>query len=144
MERSNFSITISGNQAPAEVFESILRFRAWWSGYYSEEFSGQAENIGDVFEFKAGEGQHYSKQKLIELIPGKKIAWLVTDSRLSFLEQKDEWTGTKLIFEISPAGNNTQVKFIHEGLTPRSECYDACAPAWTQYIQNKLQSLINQ
>lgn len=100
--------------------------------------------LGDEFIFKAGDGVHYSKQKLVELVPNKKIAWLVTDSELSFLQQKDEWTGTKLIFEISTTGVNTQVKFTHEGLTPTSECYDACAPAWTQYIQNKLQIRINK
>jgi hypothetical protein len=63
---------------------------------------------------------------------------------LSFLEQTDEWTGTKVIFEIAKKGEKTQLTFTHQGLTSEVECYDACAPAWTQYVQNKLLPLIEK
>ena len=77
----------------------------------------------------------------MELIPGKKVVWLVTDSDLKF-ENHDEWTGTKLIFEISPSGNKTQVKFTYEGLNPSFQCYDDCSWGWTQLIQESLSSFI--
>ena len=70
------------------------------------------------------------------------MVWLITESKLNFLEKKDEWTGTKVIFTISKKGGKTQLTFTHEGLTPEIECYDACAPAWNQYVQNKLLPLI--
>lgn len=143
METTDFTLSVSVNKTPQEVFKAITNVRGWWSGYFSEEFDGNSEKLNDEFSFRAGEGVHYSKQKLVEVIPNEKIVWLITESNLSFLEKTDEWTGTKVIFEIKEKGNKTQLTFTHEGLNPKVECYDACAPAWTQYMRNKLLPLIN-
>ncbi|MBS1602096.1 MAG: SRPBCC domain-containing protein, partial [Bacteroidetes bacterium] len=86
---------------------------------------------------------HYSKQRLVEFVPDKKVVWLVTDSSLNFVEDKDEWTGTKISFEVSSKGDKTEVRFTHEGLVPGQECYDACSNAWGDYIQKSLRSLIS-
>ena len=142
MKNKNFTVTLVVDQSPEEVFDAIRDVRSWWFGYYSEDIKGDTEKLNDEFSFRAGGGAHYSKQKLIEVIPNKKVVWLITESELSFLEKKDEWTGPKIIFDISIKDNNTQLTFIHEGLTPDIECYNACAPAWSQYIQNKLLPLI--
>jgi uncharacterized protein YndB with AHSA1/START domain len=143
MTTTDFSLTLTSSQTPEQVFEAITNVPAWWSGYYSEEIKGGTKKLNDEFSFFAAAGPHYSKQKLVELIPNKKIVWLITESDLGFLEHKSEWTGTKVIFEISEKDGKTQLVFTHEGLTPQSECYDACAPGWTQYLQNKLSPLIN-
>ena len=142
MKNKNFTATLVVDQTPEEVFNAVRNVRGWWSGYYSEEIKGDSKELNDEFSFRAGEGVHYSKQKLIEVIPNKKLVWMITESELSFLEKKDEWTGTKVIFDISTKGDKTQLVFTHDGLTPEVECYDACAPAWSQYIQNKLLPLI--
>jgi hypothetical protein len=131
-------------KAPKEVFQDVLNVREWWSGYHSEEFEGSTEKLNDEFGFSAAAGAHYSKQKLVELIPGKRIVWLVTDSDFDYIKKRDEWTGTKLIFEISKEIDKTKLTFTHQGLTPEVECYNSCAPSWTQYLQNKLLPLINE
>jgi len=142
MKTQDLTITMQVDQTPEEVFNAIRNVRGWWSGYYSEDITGDTEQLNDVFSFRAGGGAHYSRQKLIEVIPKKKVVWLITDSKLDFLEKKDEWTGTKVSFDISTKGNKTELVFTHEGLTPEIECYNACAPAWSQYLQNKLLPLI--
>jgi hypothetical protein len=142
MKNKNFTTTLIVDQTPEEVFNVVRNVRGWWSGYYSEEIKGDTEELNDEFSFRAGGGAHYSRQKLIEVIPDKKVVWLVTDSKLDFLEKKDEWTGTKIIFDISTKVNKTQLVFTHDGLMPEIECYNACAPAWSQYLHNKLLPLI--
>ena len=144
MKNKNFTTTLIVDQTPEEVFNVVRNVRGWWSGYYSEDIKGDTEELNDEFSFRAGGGAHYSRQKLIEVIPNKKIVWLVTDSELDFLEKKDEWTGTKVSFDISAKGNKTELAFTHEGLTPEIECYNSCAPAWSQYLQNKLLPLITK
>lgn len=144
MGTKDFTTVITTDQSAEDVFSAIKNVRGWWSGLYGEEFEGSSEKLNDEFTFRAGEGMHYSKQKLVELVPGKKITWLVTDSKLDFLENKSEWTNTKICFEISKQGAKTQIHFTHMGLVPEIECYDSCAPAWTQYVQEKLLSLITK
>ena len=142
MKTKNFTFTLQTTQSPQKVFKAMQDVRNWWSGYYSEKITGSTINLNDEFSFEAGDGLHSTKHKLIEVVPDKKVVWLTTYCKLDFIEHKDEWTGTKIIFEITTKGNSTELKFTHEGLTPTVECYNACAPAWTQYLENKLKPLI--
>ena len=142
MKNKSFSTSFLVDQSPEEVFNAVINVRGWWSGYYAEEFEGNTAKLNDEFSFIAAGGVHYSKQKLIEVIPGKKVVWLITDAALSFVDKQDEWVGTKVIFDISKKVNKTELVFTHEGLVPEFECYDSCAPAWEQYVQNKLYALI--
>lgn len=143
MRTKDFTLALVTDRSPEEVFYAIKNVREWWSGYYEEEIQGETENLHDEFDFTAAGGAHFSKQKLIEVIPNKKIVWLITESKFTFIEKPDEWTGTKVIFEITRTNDKTHLVFTHEGLTPEVECYDDCAPAWTQYLQNKLLRIIN-
>jgi hypothetical protein len=135
---NNYSATYLVDQSPTEICNAIINVRNWWSGLYAEEIEGSSEMPDDEFTFRAGGGAHYSKQKLVELIPGKKIVWLVTESKLSFIEKKDEWVGTKLCFEFSPQGKKTEVRFTHIGLVPAIECYGDCSGAWGNYLEKFL------
>lgn len=143
-KKSSFTTEILVDQAPAEVFKVIKNVRSWWSGAYREEIIGKSDKLNDEFSIRAGGGAHYSRQKLVELVPNKKIVWLVTDSNLSFVKDGREWNGTKISFEISEFENKTKVVFSHIGLFPEMECYTSCTPAWTQYIQGTLLNLLTK
>jgi len=137
MKTSDFTTVILVDQTPEEAFDSINNVRDWWPG----EIEGNTKKLNDEFTYRYKQ-MHYSKQKLVEVIPGKKVVWLVTDSSLNFVQNKGEWTGTKIIFEISEKGNKTQVRFTHQGLVPQFECFDACSNAWTDIIRDGLRGLI--
>jgi hypothetical protein len=138
----DFTTALLVDQSPKEVFAAVMNVRGWWSGLYSETINGKTEKLDDEFSFRAGGGAHYTEQKLIELVPEKKVVWLVTKADLTFVDKKDEWKGTKLVFEIAAKKNKTELRFTHQGLVPEFECYDACSSAWQQYLDEKLLALI--
>ena len=138
----DFTATFLVDQSPAEVFNAVRNVRGWWQGLHSEDIKGETEKLHDEFSFSAGNGAHYTEQKMIELVPDRRVVWLVTKSQLTFIEKQDEWQGTKLIFDISPKGNKTQLQFTHEGLAPDVECYDTCSNVWQAYLREKLLALI--
>jgi hypothetical protein len=137
MKNQNLTATFTVDQTPEEAFAAINNVRGWWSA----EIEGGTDKLGDVFIYRYKD-VHFSKQKITEFIPGKKVVWLVLDSYLSFIEDKTEWNGTKITFEIDNKGDTTEIRFTHVGLVPDHECFDVCSNAWGSYINGSLRSLI--
>jgi len=141
MGSADYSTTLLVDQSPEEVFAAINNVRGWWTG--KPGIAGRTNKLGDEFTYRY-EPHHYSKQKITEFIPGKKVVWHVTDSSLNFVEDKSEWKGTDIMFEIAQKGAKTEVRFTHVGLVPEVECYNACSNAWGSYINGSLRSLITK
>ena len=133
----NYTTSFTVDQSPEAVFDAVNNVRAWWSG----EFEGTTSKLGDVFSYRYKEF-HYSKQEVIELVPASRVAWHVLEGTLSFVEDKTEWTGTTITFDVVRKAGRTQVVFTHVGLKPHVECYDTCSDAWTSLIQGSLKQLI--
>lgn len=137
MKTSNFTTTILVDQTPKEVFNAINNVRGWWS----EEIEGSTEHLNDEFKYHY-EDVHIARMKLIEVIPNKKVVWLVMDNYFKFTQDKSEWKGNKIIFDITEEGNKTQLQFTQLGLVPEYECYEICKDAWSNYINTSLHSSI--
>jgi hypothetical protein len=137
MDNQNFTSTILVEQSPAEVFKAVNNPKAWWS----DEIEGNTDKLNDELTYHFGDN-HRSKMKIIEMVPDKRVVWLVEDNYFKSIKDKSEWVGNKIIFEISKQGDKTQLVFTQIGLTPAYECYNACHYAWTGFIQKSLQSLI--
>jgi hypothetical protein len=129
-----FSTAIEVSTSPQVVFNCITDVKNYWS----KDFEGSSKKLNDEFIIHHP-GQHYSRQKLVEVIPDQKIVWLVTESRLDWLQKdKQEWTNSKMIFQITPAANKTILHFTHEGLVPEKECYGMCQKGWSMIIKDWL------
>jgi hypothetical protein len=137
MTTTDFTTTIVVDATQADVFKAINNVRGWWQG----EVEGSTNKLHDEFIYRM-QDIHYSNQRIVEFIPNEKVVWLVTESKLNFVSDKMEWTGTKIIFEIKEINNKTQVRFTHQGLVPEFQCYNDCSNAWSLLIQESLYSLI--
>ena len=132
-----FTTTFTVDQTPEEVFAAVNNVRGWWSG----NIEGKTDKLSEEWTYRYKDF-HYSKQKITELVPGKKVVWLVLDSYLDFVKDKTEWNGTKITFEISKKDKKTELRFTHVGLVPEYECYDDCSNACGSYVNGSLRSLI--
>jgi len=139
MKTQDYTASITVNATAHEAFKSINSVSKWWT----ENLEGSSQKQGDEFTVRFDDA-HVSTQKLVEVIPDKKIVWLVTDSKLNFVKDKHEWTNTKISFEIAEKGGITQINFSHIGLVPGIECYNGCTNAWSQYIKGSLFKLLTE
>lgn len=147
MKDNSYQITIEINSSSQDVFNHINNVSKWWTriaGGQQTEFEGQSTKLKDEFVLRHGSA-HYSRHKLSEIVSIKKIVWLVTDSRLNWIKgNKEEWTGTKMIFELIPQGDKTVLHFVHEGLVPELECYEHCVQFWNRVIRDWLINYITR
>ena len=135
------AVTIEVARPPRHVFECILDVSKWWGG---KDLKGSTRLLNDEFTIKHGD-VHYSRQRMIEVVPGQRVVWLITESRLAWLERnKHEWTDTRLIFEVTPKGDGAVLHFTHEGLVPEQECHASCSEGWNLVIKDYLFNFITE
>ena len=139
MKQQDFHCSIAADISPKEAFDSINQVSAWWA----KNFEGSSQHSGDLFTVRFGET--FVRFKVAESIPGKKAVWEVIDCNLHWIEDKTEWNGTQVVWELSPtADGGTKIDFTHIGLVPEAECYSSCEPGWTKHVKGSLLSLMTQ
>ncbi|TMV42836.1 SRPBCC domain-containing protein [Paenibacillus mesophilus] len=133
----NYNAVFTVDQSPEVVFNAINNVRGWWS----QEIEGDTDKLGTVFSYHYKD-IHRCKMEITELIRNEKVVWYVQENYFSFTQDKTEWTGTTINFEISRKGDKTEVKFTHIGLVPHFECFNTCTEGWNNYVNGSLRSLI--
>lgn len=113
---AKYTVEMEIAKSPKDVFNHLINLKKWWP----EDFEGEDIKLNSEFALGIGDS-HYSKSKVIEFIPGKKLAWLTTES----IRKTDnfQWTGTKMIFELTPKDANIILKFTYDGVVFENE-YD--------------------
>lgn len=125
MSEASFNATIRVDEPPEAVFDAVLDVRGWWS----HEITGESAKPGDVFHF-SDQGITSSSFRLAEMVPGKRVVWHIDDAYLAFVDDHDEWTGTRIVFDIKSEDEGSTVHFTHEGLLHSVECFTACSRGW--------------
>jgi len=134
----SYRSSIVVNENAIEAYDKISRVNEWWVA----NFEGSAKNLGDAFKVTLGET--FVTFKITEAIPGIKVTWLVTDSWLPWQNDKTEWTGTEVVFEILEEGDSTKIDMTHVGLTPEVECFENCQTGWNHFINRSLVKFMNE
>ena len=138
MTKTDFTARIVAERSPEEVFDAIANVGNWWT----ESFKGSARNVGDTFSVTFGETS--VDFKITESLTGTRVKWLVTNCYLHWLNNKNEWTGTSIAWEISPEGDTTTVVMTHIGLVPEIECFESCKKGWDFFIGESLFKLLSE
>ncbi|QOR76182.1 MAG: SRPBCC domain-containing protein [Thermoflavifilum sp.] len=136
---SDFNCSITVPASASRAFQSICNVDAWWT----TDLHGNTQHLNDSFTV-AFYGETFVKFLITEMLPEKKIIWLVTDCYLHWIENKHEWTNTRVIWEIVQQGNQTHIHMTHEGLIPSAECYASCKEGWNEHIRGSLFQLLTQ
>ncbi|AFT98744.1 SRPBCC domain-containing protein [Nocardia vulneris] len=145
----HMTATMSVDRTPDEVFAAITDVRGWWNA----NIIGDTAALHDEFIFNddfayAGEtvkekkGIRFSRFRITEVVPGRRMVWHVVDSCLTFVDDQHEWTDTHVVFDLVPTPGGTTLNFTHEGLNAESECFESCSRGWTFYITTSLPQLI--
>jgi hypothetical protein len=134
----DFNSTISAKISAVEAIKRISKVTEWWG----VTFTGNSEKLDDKFSIKMG-GDSYFDFTVSELVPGKRLVWLVRDCNMPWYSNKKEWATTKLIFDLSENNGETTLNFTHEGLKPGIDCYQDCESGWTHWINTSLLSYFN-
>jgi hypothetical protein len=137
MAKRYLTVEFTVDATPDAAFAAINNPRAWWS----PDITGDTIEVGDDFTY-AYEDIHRSTQRVAELEPGRKVVWHVVEGYLNFTADPAEWTDTDVVFDITPAGNQTRVRLTHVGLDQETECFEACTKGWEYYAGEKLPELI--
>ena len=137
MEDQKYQCVINAGCTNQETFDFINDLPLWWT----VDFEGSTQNVGDTFTVHFGD--IFKTFEVKELVAGKKIIWQVIDCYMPWLENKHEWTGTSIIWDISTENNSTKVTMTHLGLVPEVECYKDCEKGWNYYLNESLAKLLN-
>ncbi|MEQ1566559.1 MAG: SRPBCC domain-containing protein [Myxococcota bacterium] len=137
MTNADLSITMTVDAEPNRVFEAIVDVGSWWSG----TIDGTADRVGAEFRYRYAD-LHDSTQRVVDHVPGRRVAWRVTHAHLSFVDKPDEWRETELVFELEPRGSGTYLRFTHSGLRPSFGCYEACSGGWATLLTRNLRARI--
>ena len=137
-EQKNYHSSITANISAEEAYVKISKVNNWWA----LNFEGSAQKKGDVFTVRFGDT--FVTFKIAVAIPGRKFTWYAMDCLLPWLNDKTEWTGTEIVFEISRENNATKIDMTHIGLTPEVECYDQCEKGWDHFIKESLFKFVTE
>ena len=137
-DNDSLQIIFKIDKAPEQVYKAINNVRGWWTGC----IVGNTDRVGDIWIY-CYPNIHFTKLEITQLVPGKKVAWQVLDSYIDVDGDKEEWTGTDIVFDIAKTSSGTELTFTHIGLVPSFVCYNGCREGWTFYINESLPLFIS-
>lgn len=106
----------------------------WWSSY----ITGPDPETGEA-QLKWPHSGHHARVRLSMLEEPGNVVWSVLEHR-----PMKEWDGTSIRISLKEDGSNkTNLRLVHIGLTPESECFQNCSAGW-EYLVGLLKKVAEQ
>lgn len=103
--------------------------------------------LGDRAKFTFPPGKSYWTFEVTLLEPHERIEMTCVEAaHLHEGQPKEielEWLGTKVIWEISLKGDETDIRIERVGLVPTLLCYDICEAGWDLFFVDSLKTYLN-
>jgi uncharacterized protein YndB with AHSA1/START domain len=111
--------------SPEDVFRAISTPDGIDNGW-SRNSSGAPE-AGEIYELSFGPGYDW-RAAVTRCVPDSEF-------ELQFIEADDEWTRTKVGFNLDARDGTTQVRFRHVGWPAINEHYRVSSFCWAMYLR---------
>jgi hypothetical protein len=136
--QDSLQIQVNVLATPAQAYNAISRVQEWWT----RDTEGETAHFGDQFTVRFNDT--FVSFKITAADQDRKYVWHVSDCFLHWIEDKTEWKGTELVWEVEPVASGSLITMVHVGLTPNVECYNDCKSGWEHFVTSSLQKLINE
>jgi uncharacterized protein YndB with AHSA1/START domain len=143
MASKDFHIDCEFNAPPAKVFESVATqegIAGWWT-----QLCQVSKKAGEKAFFLFPQSDFYAVMKIAERHPPERLEWECEDCKhpdASGLKNLHDWAGTRVIFEIKPAGGGkSKLHFTHAGLLGVASG-PVCADIWTFFLNKSLRAYL--
>ena len=110
----------------SDVYRALTT-RQGLAGWWTADTRGSFD-VGGVIGFHFGT-RGFFDMKVLELDPGRRIAWQVVDG-------PKDWIGSKVNFDLKQEGEQTTVLFKHEGWKEQSEFMHHCSTKWATFLMS--------
>lgn len=132
----DYSATIKTTAPPDRAAQAITDdLEQWWSTRierHPDGFTTRFNNSHATFRYAPGE-------------TSLTFSWTCTDAHMIIedVDDRAEWVGTRLTWQIVPTRTGSTIRLTHRGLTPDLPCFDVCTRGWQHFFEVSLRDHLN-
>ena len=143
MTEKNYRRTITVNASAEEAYLALTTgYEHWWTAC-DEQFN----EIGDRIKFTFPARVSYWTFEALKLERNRAVELECVEAFHKITEKPNapetEWLGSRALWRIEPRGEQTDIHFIHDGLTPDLDCYNVCEAGWNSFFVGSLKSYLD-
>lgn len=114
--------------ASAEQVFDALTTRDGLAGWWTADVRGECAE-GGTLEFGFDDHRVVFRMRVDELAPRERVAW-------TCLGEVDEWTGTRVQFELEERDGHTTLRFTHAGWASTEGAFRVCNTDWGRLMHS--------
>lgn len=143
MSAPNYTRTITVKNTPDAAYRALTGgIENWWT-----KPDTPLTSLGDRAKFSFPPGKSFWTFEATVLTPNERVEMRCVEAlHLHEGQPKEiekEWLGTRVIWEIIPNGDETDIRVEHMGLVPTLHCYEVCEAGWDLFFVASLKAYLD-